>query len=421
MVWKWSCVALIAMQSVVVLSATAAEENEVTERKAAVAPLRLSLKRACELAQQSGPLVLGARAREAEAEGGRVEAQVFPRQNPVLEVIGGPKIFESDVSPSISVSLKQTVDLGGGVTAREAKVDAEVESARAHADLTALEISRDVAVAFVRALWARERLAISTEIHSIAQETLRTASLRLQGGDVSKLELNVARVAVSRAASSMRSMEAERSAALGDLRLLLGLSQDQPIELEGALADGMEVDLADLLGRGGDRPDLKGLAAELRAAKAEGDLADALAAPQLGLGVQYEHEDEANTIMGVLSITLPMFDHAQGLTARAEATSRRVEAERIQLSARIPIQIRAAYEVYEHRLAAAKELEADGAGAYAENLHLAKRGFEAGETTLPELLLLRREILEGKLDHLDRQLETREAAVLLLVSAGVSP
>lgn len=419
MVWKWSCIAMLAVQGVVVLPAFAAEE--AAAKPAPVEALRLSLKEACALAARSSPQVIGARAREAEAEGGRVEAQVFPRQNPVLEVIGGPKIIDPEITPAISVSLKQTVDLGGGVTAREARVDADVEAARAHADLTSLEISRDVSLAFVRALWARERIAVGTEIHIIAQETLRTTSLRLQGGDVSKLELNVSRVAVSRAASTLRSMEAERSAAIGNLRLLLGLPQAQPLELEGALADGMEVDLADLLARSNDRADLKGLAAELRAAKAEGELADALAAPQLGFGVQYEHEDDANTILGVLSITLPMFDHAQGMTARAEATQRRVEAERIQLSARIPIEIRAAYEVYEHRLSAAKELESEGAGAYAENLSLAKRGYEAGETTLPELLLLRREILEAKLDHLDRQLEAREAAVLLLVSAGVTP
>ncbi len=418
MVSKWLWIALSAMPSVVALHAYAREGDQTSVK---VEPVRLSLKDACELAARSSPSVLGARARESEAEAGRVEAQVFPRQNPVLEVIGGPKIVDPDVTPSIAVSLKQTVDLGGGVTAREAKVDADVDSARAFAGRTSLDISRDVALAFVTVLWADERLLVGKEIQTIAAETLRVAELRLKGLDVSKLELNVARVAVSRSNSAVHSMEAERAVAMGRLRLLLGIAQEQQIELEGKLGDGMTVDLADLLGRASGRPDLLGLAAELRGAQAESDLADALAAPQLGFGVQYEHEDEANTLLGVLSISLPFFDHGQGLSAQADATARRVEAERIQLSARIPIEIRAAYEVYEHRLKSAKALEDDGAEGYAENLVLAKKGYEAGETTLPDLLLLRREILEAKLEHLDRQLAVRDAAITLLVSAGVSP
>jgi len=54
-----------------------------------------------------------------------------------------------------------------------------------------------------------------------------------------------------------------------------------------------------------------------------------------------------------------------------------------------------------------------------ENDALARRSFEVGQISLPELLLVQRELVETRLEYLNRQLEVAEAAIEQDAAAGV--
>ena len=118
-------------------------------------------------------------------------------------------------------------------------------------------------------------------------------------------------------------------------------------------------------------------------------------------------------------MTLPIFDHAQGATAQAEARAKRATVELAAKKRQIEAELDTAAQVAGKRAAAsdAFALEKD-APTFADNVKLAMRGYEAGETSLGEVLLVRRELIDTEAARLDRLLELRSAEIDLLFAAG---
>ena len=396
---------------------TDSSEDDAADAKS----LELTYEGALALARQSSPTAVGAPLRIREAEAARVEASIYPRYNPLLEVELGPRLIGNDLdSAAFAVGLSQNLDLGGGVGARQRRVQAMVEAAGADGDAAMQQTLRAVALAFVRAQWAEQRLALAKDVRAIATSVLQATKKRIDAGDGTALELNVARGGLARAAAEAKGAEATHDAALGELRALLGLAPATRIVLKGRLETPRPVDLAALRKAAQNRGDVRALAADLAAAQADEDLADALAAPQLSLGARYEFEDNRqHTILGTLSMTLPIFDHAQGLSAQAEAKAKRATVELAAKKRQVDAELDTAAQVTEKRRAAsdAFALEKD-APTFADNVKLAMRGYEAGETSLGEVLLVRRELIDTEGARLDRLLEIRSAEIDLHFVAG---
>jgi outer membrane protein, heavy metal efflux system len=362
--------------------------------------------------------------RIAEAEARLVGADVFPRENPNLQVAAGPQ-FSADgaeTTVKLDVGLTQAIDLGGGLSARGDAARAGVEKAKAEADASTRDIERVAGKAFARALWAERRLAFAREIESIALENAKTTGRRKQAGDATLLQLNAANGSLARARSEVKVTEAERARALGELRFLLGLEPGAPVELRGELSDIRPPPLrtaGDWLRK---RPDLRALEAEVAQARAEEDLADALAFPTLTFGALYEFEDgNQHTIQGVLGLTLPIFERSQGLGAEAGARARRLETELEQKRREARNDLATTTEVFSHQKAAAEAFAELGKESVKQNLELGKKAFEAGEIGLVELLTLQRELVATQSEQLDRELATALAALDTRFASGGAP
>jgi outer membrane protein TolC len=89
--------------------------------------------------------------------------------------------------------------------------------------------------------------------------------------------------------------------------------------------------------------------------------------------------------------------------------------------ARAPVRlvVRVAFDAYSRRLAAVRLLETDAIPGLDENERLTTRSFEVGQLGLPELLLLRREILDTRAQYLDALLEAALARTELDASAAI--
>ncbi|NUO49411.1 MAG: TolC family protein, partial [Polyangiaceae bacterium] len=335
----------------------------------------------------------------------------------------GPQITEGEDSPGVrvNVALTQTIDLGGGSSARVAAARAGIEQATAEAEASTRDVERAASKAYARALWAENRVGLAKEIEALAQENAKTAARRKQAGDATLLELNAANGALARARSEVKAREADRARALGELRFLLGLEPGARIEVRGNLSDIKPP----ATGTAGDwlkrRPEIRALEAELAVARAEEDLADALAWPSLTFGAQYEFEERrVHTIQGVLGLTLPIFERSQGLGAEAAARARRIEAQLEQKRAEVRNELATSTEVLTHERAAADAFAEVGREALKENLELGKKAFQAGEIGLPELLSLQRELVATQSEQTDRELSAAFAVLDLRYAAGVS-
>jgi cobalt-zinc-cadmium efflux system outer membrane protein len=120
-----------------------------------------------------------------------------------------------------------------------------------------------------------------------------------------------------------------------------------------------------------------------------------------------------------MTVTLPMFSKGQEQRAVSAARASRLRAELAAARARVQQEVRAAFEAYNRRLAAVRLLETEAIPGLDENEQLTTRSFEVGQLGLPELLLIRREILDTRSQYLDALLEAALARTELDASAAI--
>jgi outer membrane protein, heavy metal efflux system len=124
-------------------------------------------------------------------------------------------------------------------------------------------------------------------------------------------------------------------------------------------------------------------------------------------------------VLGGLTISLPIFSRGQELQTTGTARASRLRLELEATRAAAISEAESAYAAYTARQAAVASFEQDVLTGLDENERLAQRSFDVGQISLPELLLIRRELVETRLEYLDRLLDASEAAINQDASAGV--
>lgn len=378
----------------------------------------LTLEQALARARERAPGLLSASARIEEARGRLVGASILLRENPIVETAAGNRSSDDDHSFDGEVGVSQRFELGGRRGARIAGAEAQIGRANADRDESLRRLLREVAVSFYRGVAAGERARLAGNAEEIAADVARIAERRYEAEDVPLLDVNVSRTELARARAERRGARAAVASSLGELRLLLGMDAAEAVVLHGDLRDRRRFDLAALLGRAGERADLRTLQAELDAAEAELRLAQGEAWPDFGLGARYERDDRADVVLGELSFSLPVFERGQGLRAEASARARRLRLELEAGRRAAAVEVQTAFDVHAERAAAAEELETNALPLLDQNESLARRSYEVGQIGLAELLLVRHEVLGTRNDYVERLLEAAVAAVDLEASAG---
>jgi cobalt-zinc-cadmium efflux system outer membrane protein len=378
----------------------------------------LTLEQALSRARERTPSVLSARARIEEARARLGAASLLLRDNPEVDAAAGRHSSGED-REEVDLGIIQKLDIGGRRSARIGIARAELVSSVADAENALRQALRTVASSFFRAFQAQERVTLASRAENIASEILEIARRRHEAGDVAILDVNLAQAALARARADVHAARSTQSSALGELRALLAFSPEQQVRLSGELPVSRVYDLQDLLAKATDRSDIRALQSDLDAANAELRLGRALAWPELGIGGRYEREEGNDLLLGAVRLTLPLFDRGQGVRAEARARVHRLELELEAARRDVRREVSTAFEVYLQEKAAVEELERNALRVLEENESLSRESYEAGEISLAELLLVRREILETRTDYLSHLQDAAIAASDLEASAGV--
>ncbi|HET9481284.1 MAG TPA: TolC family protein [Candidatus Polarisedimenticolia bacterium] len=378
----------------------------------------LTLEEALALARERAPVVLAARARVEEARGRLSGAAVRLGANPVLQAGIGRRNAAGEGSTDFEVELTQELGVAGRRRARIAGAEAAMLSEEALAEEIERAHTLEVAEAFLRALHAGERLRLSQGSHDTAIRIAHAAERRFQAGDVAVLDVHVAQAARARALSEVNAWKAEEAAALGALRVLLGARPGESTAIRGDLGRVPAHDLSRLIVQAADRPDLRALAARIDQADAEVRLGRTFRRPGLEVGLRYEEEGNDEIAMGLLAVSLPVFDRGQGASSEAVARAGRLRMEHESLRAGVEAEVRTAFEVHRQRVEAEAAIRTALPGL-TESEQLAARSYESGQIGLSELMLLRRDLQETRIAHIDRQLEAAVSGIRLEASAGV--
>lgn len=369
-------------------------------------------------AREQAPRIEVARLGVAETRGRLIGAARRFQTNPEVDVGIGNRAGSEGRTTDVQVGIGQSFEPGSRRTARREGAVAAVAQSATNVDETSRLVLRAAAAAYYRAVYANERIRLLRASQQLAVDIAAVAYRRFKAGDIAVLDVNVARASLARARAEIEAAEAARALALGDLRQLLGL--DQPVDVAGALASAVaELDLEALLQASAQRPELQALEAAVDEAEADQRLGHSFGQPEYGIGARYSREEGDQIVMGTMTVTLPTFAKGQELIATGTARATRLRTELDAARTRVRIDVGAAYEAYQRRVSAVRVLETDAIPGVDENERLATRSFDVGQLGLPELLLLRREILDTRVQHLDALLEAALARTDLDATAAI--
>jgi outer membrane protein, heavy metal efflux system len=379
----------------------------------------LTFQQALTMARERAPRVAIARARIDEARGRLAGAQVRFRDNPVIDASAGPRWLETGNVTDYEFGVSQTVELGNRRDARIAGAEAGIARETAVSDATVRQLVRDVAVAYVRGLLAQTRIDVLRAAETLAKEALDVAERRFRAGDIAVLDVNLARASAARAASQTRAAEADRTTAIGELKALLAWSDPAEPQPVGNLNDVIRAGLDVQTVTASDRPEVQTLAAEAAEARADIRLGQAFKKPDLGFGVRLKRDEGHQAAAGVVSIAIPIFNSGQEQVATGTARERRADLERAAVMSELDLRARAARATFTLRVSATEPLERDVLPGLEDNERLARRSFEVGELSLPDLLVIRREFLDTRLQYIDALADAAVASIDWQMAAGV--
>lgn len=381
--------------------------------------VEITYERALALAREQSPTLAAARARAREAAS-HIDAASVWRFNPQVSGAAGPR-FRSDgpsdgAAVDWSVSAQQWLEIGGQRGERIAAARAGADAGVARSEDAQRLLLRDVSLSFVSALYWERRIALAEENLRIAEAVARAATRRHEVGEVGGLEQSVSDLAVARARTDVDRARASLTQAEGRLKALLGL--EAPTEL-ACSGDLRQLGIHDMAGADvTDRPDMRALRSDIRQAEAEADLGRAGRVPDLAVGAGYAREEFDDIVQGTLTIALPVFDHGQGTTAVAEARRERLRVELDATRSTAGVEATTAQMTTERLSTAARRFEQEGLATLERAERLATASYEAGAIPLGELLAVRRELVQAKLDYADLLLGAATARAELAASTG---
>lgn len=335
---------------------------------------------------------------EARVEEARADARVAGRwrHNPHVLAMAGPR-FEPAGQRSVDglVRVTQSFPLARTGAARAALAEGRVRTAELEREDATRRRLHATAQNFVLALHAAALERIAREERERAARALAIAERRASSGDGSGIEVTLAEVALARSDAEHARASALVVARRAMLARGLGLEQVRPTGSLRTIALDRPASAAEP-----GRPDLAALRARVSEAEADLDLARTARAPELTLGVQYQREERADIVRGVVGLSLPLFDRDQGRAARAEARRARALDE-LTFAQRAAEAELVAARATTAALAAAVERHDALAERLARAETFALRAYEQGASRLDDLLAVQRELLAARRAHAD--------------------
>jgi cobalt-zinc-cadmium efflux system outer membrane protein len=237
--------------------------------------------------------------------------------------------------PNYAIGLSYTVPVGKR-RPRIQRATALAEASRARREALTRTLSLQFAGLLGQLAVATLRREGARSLVEDAARAVEVASTRLASGFGTPLDLDRLRIDLSRSEQLLRSVESDLSATLAACSGLVAMRCEaftSSAEARGFLARW--IDQAPLpTGALAERPDLRALAANERAATAELRLARAQRLPDPTVRLGYLHDrfvisgNQMNSLNLGVSFPLPLFDHGQAMIAAARARQARFAAER---------------------------------------------------------------------------------------------
>lgn len=380
----------------------------------------LTLAEARASALASSPELRREAAAVDELRGRLLGARTYPF-NPFAELEGANRDGADGSSTDRALSLSQEVEIGGQRGKRAAAAEAALAAAESRYERRRREVLAAVERAFAETVRGRELLAVAAADVELTRGLLSYQERRLEAGAGTQINVNLARASTGRAVRRHLQAAAAWAEARARLAEAAGLDPAAPPGAAGGLpaSPAPMPHLATLIEPAlAARTDLTASRQERSRAERRVALERSLAVPNLNLGT-YVAEEEGDEIAGLrIGIAIPLFQRNQGDIAEARAGLEGADAEVAAGELRVRRELVAAYSRYRAAGDALTALTGLVVENLEDSLELLRRAVDAGELSATDVLLLRRDLVEGRREHIEAAGELWLARTDLELAAG---
>ncbi|MDA0746581.1 MAG: TolC family protein [bacterium] len=390
----------------------------------------LSRAQAMELALGQNPEVGAARAVWKTEQARALKTWALPSPELELEYEGLPGTFELGQYEKRSVGLTQRLEFPVKWWQRHRAANHFAEATRLSVyEMVRLDIGRDVQVAYDRVLADGQLLLLAEEHVQLARGFLERAQTRLAAGDVPKLDVMRAEVALGRLESRQIEAQDARVRSQAALNVLLGQEPEEPLVLsDGLTYEAMTLDLDTLYGQAlRQRSDLGGATRALASTQAVRTASLVSWVPDLTLRFARETTKDpvgpSKSWRTSFVLELPVFAvfEQRGEIAEASARHAQADAERERIRLRILQEVRTTYSAFQGT-GKRMVLMRDRVRPTAEAAHqMARRSYEEGKASYLDLLEAQRDLIETGMEYVETLYEYRVARNHLFHAIGQSP
>lgn len=384
---------------------------------------KLALDRATvlRLGAERGPGVATALAALPGTNGAAEAAKVTFVLPPRLTV-GAGRRFGPDAGYEVQLSAMLDVPLGPVASARASAASAQLAAIGADTRRARIDAALVAGVAWSRAVEAKATLSLRVTSTGQAKAIRDLARLRVKSGAGQPVEVALAGAEVGLAEAQTLDAEGLLVDATADLRLAVGASADDAIELLGDVCAGDEPALDEKTALAEARAKNATLAlARARATSTHNEvkLVSATLTPTFGVGVSFLRGSLGEQVwLGVVSVPLPFADPAAFERARASGVADVADAEVKRLEAQLEKDVHVAVHDQKHTREVRDKLQNDAVGPAREALRLAKIQLETGTEPVTLVLLARQRLVAIEEQHVRACGEVVRADLRLLRVLG---
>ncbi|MGV3771672.1 MAG: TolC family protein [Verrucomicrobiales bacterium] len=371
----------------------------------------LTLDQAIQIALEKHPGLSEANAELQAAEVRRKAAGKLSNPEIIARMESAPMRAGTTSQAEYVAGVSQAIPLGNRLGAAKELAKAELTSTLLEKKAEIWRISKKVRDSFATALFASEVLSIQANLATTSSELYRITKLRVEAGDLPPLDLS--RIAAEQAQNELQLHETRRNheQALREVALALGLKTGNVTSLSGNLQDILQfASIQNWLTNTSTHPLASLTESRMRNDEKRLQLAKAERVPDLNLDLIYRRlqAQKENAFDAGISIAIPIFNRksrvreAEHKLAAAEARN-----ERTQMDLRHEMQSRELALV--HGTEVAVKLRDGVIPKIEEALRGAEARYQAGDLPLNDLLLVRREAANARLQYLTTLREIMEA------------
>jgi len=384
----------------------------------------ISLDAALDAALTGSPELTRVAAEVEEARGRLVVARTYS-YNPRLAVEGAERSGPGGATTDRALALSQQIELAGKRGKRRAEARAALAAAEARAARARRAVRAAVTRTFTETILARDLLAVARADVDLTRSLLSLEERRLEAGAGTRIEVNLARAAAGRSVRRFEEANAAWSEARARLAEAMGADPETSPRVVGELPidqpSGAErlPELGELIRRAlAERADLAALRREGDRAERRVTLERARAIPDLELGA-FASREEGDDVVGLSAgVAIPLFDRNRGAIAEAVATVERRRAAVLAAELAVRREVTAAFGHYRAAARAVEALRGLVIDTLEESLDLLRKAVEAGELSTTDVLVLRRELVEGRREQVEAAGELWIARTELELAAG---